>query len=147
MNLTHARNSSPHIPKTLSADVSVGPAKPTGEVHSLHRIRERTVPATALARHGLSGTPLPDTLAVITKRTFSIVNTYPFGTHFPVLVDPPIGSPHISSSTARGEKFDVVTVYRFVLYLNNLEVRVYASRFSPVKVEQNVLDFLVYNNV
>ena len=91
--------------------------------------------------------PLPVTFAVITKGTFPIVDTCPSRTHFPVLVDPPIGSPHISSSTACGEKFDVVTVYCIVLYLNNLEVRVYASRFSPVKVEQDVLNLLAYNKV
>ena len=77
-----SENSGPHILKTMSADLSVGHAKPAGEVHSLYRIRERTVPATELTNHGSSGTPLSvDTLAVITMMTNPIVSTCPSWTH------------------------------------------------------------------
>ena len=57
------------------------------------------MPATAMARHGTSSTPLPvDTLAMITMITNPIMNTCHSWTQGPVLVDPPVNSTHKSSN-------------------------------------------------
>ena len=99
--ISRASSSSLHVPKTPSADTGVGPAEATGEVHSLHRVRERAVPATDPANHGPSGSPPPDTIAVITMRTDPIVNACPIRILAPVLIDPPTCLIHVSSSTSR----------------------------------------------